>query len=139
MKLEAFDAVLFDPKAATGAVNFPATQVRSTATGSGEQALAYTPRGGEHDQENAGRDASYEQVVGRHLRHDGIQNQRHRRGEEQSERPRRRQQPEREAVSISVLQKRRKQQAAQRQNRHPRTACKYRKKGTLNHLKYFLK
>ena len=64
------------------------------SAGTGDEALAHTPYGGQTNQEHAWHDPGNEQVRGRDLGDDRIQDQRHRRGKQQPERPGRRQQSE---------------------------------------------
>ena len=87
-----------------------------------DQALAHAPRGDHRRQQDARQDAADEQILDRNLRDDAVEDQRQRRRQQQPERSGGGQQPEREPLAIAVFEERRKQHAAQREDRHARPA-----------------
>ena len=80
--------------------------------------LAHAERGEQRQHQEPGQEAADEQILDGHvLRDDAVEDQRHRQREEQAERSRRREQADREALAVALLEQRRQQQAAERENR----------------------
>ena len=94
--------------------------------------FADAPPGDHAREQNPGQDAADEKIFDRDLRDDPVENQRERWWEQQAERSRCREKPEREALAVTVSEQRWEEHAAQRQNRHSRPARKCREEGTEN-------
>ena len=86
------------------------------------QGLTHAPGRGERHQQETGQDAADEQVLDPRLRDDGVEDQGQGGRQQQAERSRRGDESQRKALAIAVAHERRKQQPAQRENGHARSA-----------------